>query len=203
MEGREAEIVDQVAQAAADNPGLPVFRGFLAGVLAGANRLDEARALLDDLTRDAQALQRDPFWVSLVKACAETAGLTGHQGAARASIPVLAPLADQWGYTGGTITGPFVLTLGIARTVTGEYDQAAADFARAHDMTTQAHAPYYAALAELEWATMLHGRGSTNDREHTNALVASALDTAVAHGFGGIERRARALLGQSATSAPT
>ena len=45
---------------------------------------------------------------------------------------------------------------------------------------------------------MLHARGSPKDREHTGALIAAALDTALAHSFGGIERRVRALdvLGQ-------
>jgi class 3 adenylate cyclase len=202
-EGREEEIVDQVAQAAAENPGLPAFRGFLAQILALANRLDEARALLDDFIRDADELKRDPFWATLVKGIAETAGLTKHQAAARMSIPSLAPLADLWDYNGGTITGPYVLALGIAHTVTGEYDQADIEFARAHDMTAQAHALYCAARTELEWATMLHARGAPKDREHAGALLASALDTALAHSFGGIERRVRALDAALAASTPT
>jgi len=193
LDGRQAEICDLVAQTAEENPGIPAFRASLATLLVASGRQREAEVLLDEFVAEIPSLWVDPTWTSTLSQLADAAGIIRHEDIARAVGPLLAPYTDQWAWTGANDWGPIALNLAIARTVCGEYEEADADFAHARALAEKARCPYQGARAALEWATMLERRGAAGDDERAGALLDSTLEVASAHGFAGLERRARAL----------
>jgi hypothetical protein len=81
----------------------------------------------------------------------------------------------------------------MTRSALADYEQAEADFAQARTMAERAGTPYWTARTKLEWAVMLIKRGETDDHDRARTLLDAALETALEHGFAGIERRGTAL----------
>jgi hypothetical protein len=98
LQGREAEIVDLIAQVARDNPGLPVARTGLAYLLAATDRTDEARAVLDDISSDLAFLPVGSAGTTALAFLARAAAITNHAESTRAVVQ-----------TAGWIHGPMGL----------------------------------------------------------------------------------------------
>ena len=196
LQGREAEIVDLIAQVARDNPGLPVARTGLAYLLAATDRKDEARAILDDMTVDLASLPVGSAWTTALAYLARAAAITNHAESARAVVQLLSPFMDQWVWNGSSDAGPIALSVALARTVLTDYEQADANFSEAMKCAENARYPYWTALTALEWARLLTKQGSSDDdriRELLNAALATARD----HGFTRLQHETRISLEQA------
>ena len=84
--------------------------------------------------------------------------------------------------------------LGGLATVLGRYDEADAYFAQSAAMSDRMGAKFFAALTDLMWGRMLAERRAPGDTEKARDLLTKAHTAAVAHGYGGVERRAAAAL---------
>ena len=72
----------------------------------------------------------------------------------------------------------------------GRYDEAEAYFTRSADFCERAAARCFAAQTDLWWGTMLAERDAPGDAERAGGLLTRAYASAMAHGYGSIERDA-------------
>ena len=76
----------------------------------------------------------------------------------------------------------------------GNYDDAEAHFAASDTQSTALGARYWAAHGDLDRALMYLARADTGDRELAEDYATTTLDCAREHGYGDLERRAKAFL---------
>jgi class 3 adenylate cyclase/tetratricopeptide (TPR) repeat protein len=191
--GREAEIVDLIAQGAADNPGVPAYRTGLAYLLAASDRHDEARALLNEMTPELASLPVDCAWSMALGYAARASALIGHHETARIVAQHLNPFVDQWIWSGSSDLGPIALSVATANAVLGNYETADSLFSHAMGLAESATCPYWTALTALEWAQLLTNRGNSGDHQRTLELLNTCITTAQTHNFTGLELRAKRL----------
>jgi len=195
VQGRLDELVDLVAQVAADTPGVPVFRSTLATTLCELDRDDEARRLLEAEAADGfRAHPRNYEWLHAMTRWANICVHLGDQNSADLLYGRLAPFAGQMAFSGVTFGGSVAHPLGNLAALLGRFDEAQdhlANAARAHEQLGDA---YHLALTRLSWARLLLRRSIDGDAARAAQLAALALDAARRHGFGTIQRRLAALV---------
>ena len=194
-QGRLAEIVDMFAQAADDNPGLPVLRAALAHIYSELERPHEALAIIDaDIADHFAQFPYDVSWLPGMVLLSNVCARSGQHHAAQALYARLLPWHAQVPCSGPTTDGPVALHLGVLATTLQEYDDAERHFAEALDISNNLSAPYWVARTQLEWAELLRRRAEPDDAPHAKTLLTAALEAARTYGFGALEARTTALL---------
>jgi class 3 adenylate cyclase/tetratricopeptide (TPR) repeat protein len=190
------ELVPLIQQAAVDAPDIaPVYTAVLALAHAQADRTEEAGRLLEQFARAHFVLPMEVTWLSGMVAYAEAAVHCGDPRYAGPIFDLLAPWSDQWSTTGSTTAeGPVSRLLGGLATVLGRYDEAAAYFAHSATLSECIGAKFLAAEIDLGWGKMFAERLVPGDTGRARDLLAKAHSVAVANGYGGVERRAKAAL---------
>ena len=166
LQGRLVEIVGLVEQAAA-TPGVDTARRLgLALTHAELGRLDEARAVLDQVSAaEMDALQQDASWYIAMAAMAEAAAACGHVGAASIAYERLLPYRDRISVTSVTATGPVAHHVGIAAWTLGDHAAGERALLDAIDVADEAGAPVFGARSRVALAERLcesrdHARGA-------------------------------------------
>ncbi|MGH9063650.1 MAG: ATP-binding protein, partial [Acidimicrobiales bacterium] len=190
-QGRLSEVVDLFAQAAADNPGLPVLRAALAAAYCELDREEEARLLLEaEVEAGFGAIPYDFTWLYTLCRWAVACARVGTPAHASALYDLLSPWADQVVFSTVSVDGTVAHCLGALAAVMADYEGAEAHFALAVDLSTRMQAPYLLANDRLAWATALLARAGPGDRERAVAMLDEALGSATTHGFPTLARRA-------------
>jgi len=125
-QGRLAEMVDELRQAAND---LPPFRNLLAFALAESGALEDAR----DVLADAPPLEAQSIWQMLTTMRALTVAALGDRGRAPELYEQLLPYTDQiaGGGTNGFVLVPVARALGRLALLLDRPDDARRHFERA------------------------------------------------------------------------
>ena len=194
-QGRLDEIVEFFAQAAADNPGLPVLRAAIARNLCELNRLDEARAMIEnDVAEGFAAFPYNGTWLPAMACLAEACAFTGQRAGGHRLYDLLVPWSTQVVCVGPTNQGPVALYLGLLSVLLGRDDDADVHFGRSLTLSEGLRAPYWSARTRFEWAKMLRRRARGDDEDVARAMLASALEASRTHGFDALGDRVEAAL---------
>jgi hypothetical protein len=198
-QGRLAELQPMIAEAAAENPGIPSFRALLAlAYLEGELSLEAAELLAAERL---DVLPRDMTWLACVVLWAFVCASVGDAGRAEALYAQLRPYANQVVYTGISAWGDVDHALGRLAIVAGRHDDASLHLGASIARYTAIGAPVWLARATLDEASLLLAREGPGDRDRARELLQRAEGEARRLGAKGIERRAAVLLGhERATS---
>jgi tetratricopeptide (TPR) repeat protein len=190
-QGRLGELVSLLEDAARATPGIPGYWAAVARALCEEDRLDEARALLDEAADQRFAhLPDDAFQLPALVMFADTAIRVGAVDASRTLYDLLDPWRDQWSYMGVASDGPVVHYLAGLATVIGEPDLADHLFAEALEAASSVGAQFFAARTQLDWAQMLLARNGSGDDRRAQAMLDEAVETSLDRGYAVVTRRA-------------
>jgi class 3 adenylate cyclase len=194
--GTQSELIPLIEKMAAETPDIP--RTFFMSVLAKAHvdgdRIDRASELLEEFAAAGYALPLNQLWLTGMVDFAEAAVECRDPRFAGPLFEQLEPWAAQLAATGGSALGPVSHYLGGLATVLGSFDQADAYFAQAATLNDRMSAEFFASRTNLSWGRMLAERRAPGDTERARELLTGAQAAAAAHGYGGVERRAREAL---------
>ena len=196
LQGRSDEMVDLLAQAAVDNPGIPVLRAVVARIYCDLDRRAEALAVIhDDIADQFARFPRDQTWVPGMAHLTDTCALLADRGGARTLHDRLLPWHAQVSCVGPTCNGPVALYLAMLATVLGAYADAEGHFREALEMGRKLEAPYWTARTQAGVpARMLQQRIGQDDQQRAQTMLATALDTAGKYRLADLEQRAQSLL---------
>jgi len=195
VQGRLAEVVDLIAQAAQDNPGLPVLRAALARILCELDRHDEARAIIHDDFADG--LARFPYdiaWLPTMTNLSYVSIRLAEHDTARILYRRMLARHAQVASVGSAIDGPVALYLGALSTFFGAWEEADGHFAEALDVSRSLRAPYWTGCTQVEWARMLLQRARSDDVRTARTMLMGVRDTARHHGFAALETQVTTIL---------
>jgi class 3 adenylate cyclase/tetratricopeptide (TPR) repeat protein len=192
--GTLPDIAELIAETARDNPGLPTLIGNLARAYVQGGNMDGARRLLDEFAQSGFDFPLDFLWLIGMVGWAEVAIACRDPEYAGPIFDRLAPWADQLTYIDLATEGPVSLYLGGLSAVLGRYGEAEAYFAKSADFCQRAGSKCFAAQTDLWWGMMLVERDAPGDARRAGELLSRAHASAVAHGYGSIERDAAAAL---------
>jgi len=171
------EIEPAICDVIATHPHRPAFRCALIHLQAQLGRTADARAALDELTRDdCSALPFDQEWLYGMSLLAETSGLLRDTRSATVLHRMLVPWADlnaaDWpeGFRGSVAR-----YLGIVATTTERWSAAEEHFEAALVMNARMGARPWLAHTQRDYAGMLLARARPLDRERAGDLLDSAL----------------------------
>ncbi|MGH9276366.1 MAG: ATP-binding protein [Acidimicrobiales bacterium] len=194
QQGRIDEMLPLIAEAVADNPGLPGFQAAYALMLCECERNDEARPFFEAARgADFHNAAYDWTWLTTTAIWADTAAWLGDASAAQVLYERLAPFEAQGVTSGATFTGTAGMYLARLAAVLGRHGDALRHFEQADAQLRALRAPFPQARNQIEWARLLGTTGSVADLRHARELLAEATTTAATCGYAGIERRAREL----------
>jgi hypothetical protein len=188
--GTLGDIAELIAQTARENPGLPALTGNLARACVQEGNIDDARRLLGEFARSGFDPPLDFVWLIGMVGWAEVAIACRDPEYAGPIYDRLAPWADQLANIDLATEGPVSLYLGGLAAVLGRYGEAEAYFAKSAGFCERAAARCFAAQTDLWWGTMLAEHDAPGDADRAGELLARAHASAVAHGYGSIERDA-------------
>ena len=191
-QGRLDELVDIIAQRAAENPGVPTLQGTLAFTYSELGRLDEAAAIFDAAARDDfTVLPFDAAWMPGLSRYGEVAARLGAREAAASLYDKLAPYRDQVVTSIFTVNGSVERILGVLATTLERWEAADEHFAAAASVHERVGAPLFLARTWMNWGRSYALRG---DAERSRELFERAVELAGAHGGAAIVREAEELL---------
>jgi class 3 adenylate cyclase/tetratricopeptide (TPR) repeat protein len=196
-QGRLDEVESLIAQAVADNPGIPAFRALLAVCYCELDRFDDARAVFAvDAANGFADIPYDMVWSSGLSLYAEVCAFLGDAGAAAVLAEQLRPYGGSITHAGAVMLGAVDRYVGLLETTLGNLDEAEARFAAAAELHERIAAPVWLARTHLDWATLLERREGPGDRERAQRLLEQSLEATEAIGCAALARRARRALGQ-------
>ncbi len=196
MQGRYAEMVPVVQQAANDNLLIPALRPVLALALCFTPDHEAVRQTLDKEIGDGFPM---PIGASSLTAYALWADATArlrHAAAASVLHERLAPWRTQFVTSHVTVHGNVAHYLALLEHVLHRYDDADASFEEALGVHEHMEAPFFVAWTKTAWAALLVDRGQAGDLERARTLATEALPVAVDGGFGDVAQHAQALVDQ-------
>ncbi|MEY2398212.1 MAG: hypothetical protein QOJ00_1386 [Actinomycetota bacterium] len=181
-QGRLEEMIPLVADAAAQNPGLPGFAAAHAMMLCECERFEEAAALVAEADKaDFHNAAYDYVWLTTTTLWADAVAALGDAAAAARLYERLAPFEGYGVLSGATFSGTVDMYLARLGAVLGHDADATRLFAQADATLRDLRAPFWRARNQVEWARLLE-RGTDADRAHAAELRASA--AAIAEQFG-------------------
>jgi class 3 adenylate cyclase/tetratricopeptide (TPR) repeat protein len=191
MQGRGAEIVELVRQATAENPGIPAFATFLAGIYCDLDRPEEARAVLEPFVADGfPSIPRDLIWLITMSNIAYAVAELGWTDAAGPVLERLSPFIGQICCIETTTYPEVGYYLGLLAATLDRFEEAEAYFSQAAATHERIGAAWALAKTQLGWGSMLSARGERGDRDRASALLEQALASAQARGYALVARRA-------------
>lgn len=179
---RERGGLDQLEadlrRALVTHPGYRSMRSMILSVLCESGRLDEARALFDQLAvDDFAAFPKDSEWLFALTLLGEAAAALGDRERGATLYEQLLPYAGLVGLAASEVSvGPVTRPLGILAALLGRHDDAAAHLQAAIDWADRMGALPWQAHAQHAYATMLAARGGPGDRQDAIELLGSALE---------------------------
>jgi DNA-binding CsgD family transcriptional regulator/tetratricopeptide (TPR) repeat protein len=196
--GRLAELEGDLRHALATHPGYRSVRCMILTAEGSLGRLDEARALFDELAADDfAAFPKDNEWLFALTLLTEAAiALEDHDRAA-VLYEQLAPYSGLVALAASEVSvGPVSRPLGSLAALLGRYEEATMHFVDAIDRAQHMEARPWRAHAQYEYATMLAADGPAADRKHAIELLTSALPVCEDLGMTVLGDRVRDLLTQ-------
>jgi class 3 adenylate cyclase/tetratricopeptide (TPR) repeat protein len=195
--GTMGDLAPFIKEAASENPGLPAFVAALAVAHVEGGRIDDARDLLEELAAADFDVPNDGTWLTSMVSYGHAAIECRDPRYALPLLERLLPWAGAWSTTRGpTVEGPVSLFLGGLAGVLHRYDEADAYFAQSAASSERADAKFFAARTNLLWGMMLADRRGPGDIQKARVLLTKAHSSAVANGYGTVERRAVTALHQ-------
>lgn len=183
-QGRLEELLDLIGQAAADNPGLPAFRGVWAVALCQAGHHDRARELLDEAQRaDFYRAHYDYIWLSCTVMFADAAATLGDHDAAATLYERLAPYESQGVTPGTTFVGTVADQLARLAVTLERYDDAERHFATADALLRDMDAPFWLARNTIAWSQLRSRLGEPDDPTRPGPQLQEAIADGLAYGF--------------------
>jgi tetratricopeptide (TPR) repeat protein len=190
-QGRLEEILPLIAQAAADNPGLPGFQAAHPLMLCECGRFDEARVLFESARNaDFHHAAYDYLWLPGTTLWADTAAWLGDVAAAEVLYERLAPFEAQGVTTSSTFLGTVGMYLARLAGLLERHEDAIGLFERADAQLRALGAPFWHARNQVDWARQLLAHGATRDLDGARELLAEAAVTAASYGCDAVARRA-------------
>jgi class 3 adenylate cyclase/tetratricopeptide (TPR) repeat protein len=191
MQGRAAEIVDMVCQARAENPGIPAFATFLAGIYCDLDRHEEGRAVLEPFVAEGFAsVPKDLIWLITMSSLAYAVAELGWSDAAEPLLEALRPFAGQICCISTTTYPQVGYYLGLLAATLNRFEEAEGYFSHAATTHERIGAAWALAKTHLGWGAMLAAHGEEDSRERASRLLRKALSSARARGYALIELRA-------------
>jgi class 3 adenylate cyclase/tetratricopeptide (TPR) repeat protein len=191
MQGRGGEIVDLVRQATAENPGIPAFATFLAGIYCDLDRAEEARAVLEPFVADGfESIPRDLIWLITMTSIAYAVAELGWTDAARPMLERLSPFIGQICCIETTTYPEVGYYLGLLAATLNRSEEAEAYFSQAAATHERIGAAWALAKTQLGWGSMLAARGEREDRDRATMLLEQALASAQDRGYALVAGRA-------------
>ncbi|HTC80611.1 MAG TPA: hypothetical protein VK848_03685, partial [Acidimicrobiia bacterium] len=156
LQGRLAEVGDDLVDAVAGNDAGPVLEAGLAWLACEVGQADASREILHRLAADGfGTVPADLSWLAAMVACAEVAARLGDQAHAAALVPLLEPYRDQFVTIAATVWwGSVAHYLGRLQTCLGRFYEAEADLAAAADAYTRLGAEPWAARVRRDQQTL-------------------------------------------------
>src|SRR5438105_309437 len=192
MQDRVGEFIPLFEQAAADNPGLPVWRAALANVYATVGRIDDAAEIVADFARNRFTdVPYDQARFSALVVLAHAVYETRDREAAAMLYDLLEPWADAVVWNGANSYPQIRMYMGMLASVLGQDELADENLRAACEFHERAGMRVFAAASRGEWADVLARRGETAAARRE---AATALELAREVGYTWVERRARELL---------
>ncbi len=146
LQGRLPELVDELKNIAADQPGVGAWQGALAMAAAEAGRHDIAAESFDRATEDDLGLiERDFSYTGVLFCLGRAAVVLGDAVRAATILPFIEPWADRWSWVGTTTLGPLGEVAADCFGLVGRAADAAAARDAAMSATRQLGAPLYSA----------------------------------------------------------
>jgi tetratricopeptide (TPR) repeat protein len=191
LQGRAAEIVDQLEQSVAANPRIPAFKGLLTCSLCWLDRRDEAARLVAQAAEDRfEHVPHDSVRTTALTLYADAAAQAGEPRAAEILYELIEPWADLIVWNGAVTEGHARTYLGLLAAALGRDEPADQHFGRAIEIQERGGLLAWAARAHLGWAEALVSRG---DAERARHHAKRTLELAREHGYGAFEARAAAI----------
>ncbi|MGZ4753488.1 MAG: BTAD domain-containing putative transcriptional regulator [Acidimicrobiia bacterium] len=153
QQGRSREITAPLETPAPEHPRMLAGLAILAAALVAGERLDAARAILDQVVFDGELqLPHDNLWLAATALFGGVAAATGTPEQRALFARTLAPFADHWCVfgAGGAVFGTTHHWLGQLALAEHDVKQATGHFARAVELAEAGHADYWAAAAR-DW----------------------------------------------------
>jgi hypothetical protein len=188
------ELVADIEQEMAVNPGLHAYRPVLLHAYALRGETTRARELLDEELVGGFVMPQVNSWNLAMTTWADAAAAVGHLEAAAALHEILLPYHGQVVTTHVTVHPAVAHYLGLLDHTLGNLDSADAWFTEATDIHRRMESPLLTAYTDAAWAALLADRDRRDDRTRARAMAEQALAAATAGGYGYIERDARAVL---------
>jgi tetratricopeptide (TPR) repeat protein len=195
--GTLGDLAPVIEHMVADTPDLApaLLAGSLALAHVDADRIDEARPILEQFAASGFDLPLDQLWLAGMTSYAAVAIACRDPQYAAPLFDQLAPYASLLETAGGATAGaPVSYYLGGLATVLGRYEEANAYFAQAAAFNERFDAKFCAASTNLLWGNMFAERGAAGDTERARDLLTKAHEAAAANGYATVERRAAAAL---------
>jgi hypothetical protein len=197
--GRAHEIIEMLEQSVSAYPGIATWRGALASVLCLLDREDEAVSVLEQAASDRfEHVTPNVSSLSTLSLYSDAAAYTRNVEAASALHERMEPLSDQFVTLTSQGYGHVRMYLGLLASVLGDPQRADEHLAFACEFHEANDIPLWAARTHLGWAEALAHRG---DAPGARGHATRAVELSQKHGYGAFERRAAALLAQSAAEA--
>jgi tetratricopeptide (TPR) repeat protein len=190
QQGQLADLVDLVAEGAAQNPTIPAWRTALMAVYNELGRSNEAAALFDIGERtEFSDLPFNETWLQTATQYAECAADLGRTDAAPQLYDQLLPYAARFVFVFSLDWGAAARPLGRLATLLGRYDDAETHLRDALVMHERIQAPFWIARTRIDQAELCLTRGAADDvataRDHLDQ-VQRIVDE---YGYAGLQLR--------------
>jgi tetratricopeptide (TPR) repeat protein len=197
-QGRLGEVEADLRRAMITHPGYRSIRCMLLATLCDLGRIDEARALFDQLAAgDFAAFPKDNEWLFALTLLAEATQSLEERDRAVTLYEQLSPYAGLVGLAASEVsTGPVSRPLGILAALIGRAEEAAGHFEDAIERAQRMGARPWVAHSKRAYAAMLAGSHRRNDRAQAIELARGALEICEETGMATLGERVTALLGE-------
>lgn len=198
-QGRTGELEAIIAQAVADNPGLPFLRALLALCYCDMERDDEAgRVFAQDASSAFADLGYDLTWSTGLAAYAEVCARLEDREAAGVLFEMLRPWSGVLCHVMVASLGALDRYLGLLATTLDRFEEAESYFAAASELHERIGAVVWLARTRLDWGRLLLRRHGPGDAARARELIEQALATARERRCAKLAARAASALGDHA-----
>lgn len=199
-QGRMGELEAPTKDFIARFPAVGAWRAVLAHVYASTKRLDDARAVFDELAKDDfAALSRDWTWSGAVALSTLVAARLSDAPRAEILYHQLQPYAGRTVVVAAGVAcwGAVSLYLGSLASTMGRRADAIRQLEAAIDLNAKIESRPWVAIAQAELARVLVSGGNDGERRSAGMLARSAIDEARQLGMRALEVRAQWVLAKA------
>ncbi|HET8975732.1 MAG TPA: protein kinase [Solirubrobacterales bacterium] len=193
LQGRAEELLPAVRDLAGRFPGIPAWRTGLISLAARSGDVEEGRLQLERFAgRDLSALRRDANWFTAASLLGEAVALLGDSDRAGPIYDELLPYAGRLIVVGRAAgcNGPVDRVLGLLAAACGRTEDAIGHLEDSIEISRRSGDKPGLAVARVDLAEQLLGRGRRADSERALSLLSEGLFAAREMGARGIADRA-------------